>query len=86
MFVFGEGKYINLGGGFKYFYFHPYLGKISNLTEIFQMSLNHQPEMDSRIHCNWIMSFLSLFVRPRFPQCGAQRKNGKHRGVVTRFL
>ena len=25
-----------LGGGFKYFYFHPYLGKISNLTNIFQ--------------------------------------------------
>ena len=27
----------NLGGVFKYFYFHPYLGKISNLTNIFQM-------------------------------------------------
>ena len=25
-----------LGGGFKYFYFHPYSGKISNLTNIFQ--------------------------------------------------
>ena len=25
----------NLGGGFKYFYFHPYFGKISNLTSIF---------------------------------------------------
>ena len=25
-----------LGGGFKYFLFHPYLGKISNLTNIFQ--------------------------------------------------
>ena len=25
-----------LGGGFRYFYFHPYLGKISNLTNIFQ--------------------------------------------------
>ena len=24
-----------LGGGFKYSYFHPYLGKISNLTDIF---------------------------------------------------
>ena len=24
-----------LGGGFKYFYFHPYLGKWSNLTSIF---------------------------------------------------
>ena len=25
-----------LGGGFKYFLFQPYLGKISNLTNIFQ--------------------------------------------------
>ena len=32
-----------LGGGFKYFLFHPYLGKISNLTNIFQMGWNHQP-------------------------------------------
>ena len=24
------------------FYFHPYLGKISNLTSIFQMGWNHQ--------------------------------------------
>ena len=35
---------IHLGGGFKYFcYFHPYLGKWSNLTNIFQMGWNHQP-------------------------------------------
>ncbi len=33
-----------LGGGFKYFYFHPYLGKISNLTNIFQMGWNHHLE------------------------------------------
>ena len=26
-----------LGGGFKYFYFHPYLGKIPILTNIFQL-------------------------------------------------
>ena len=33
-----------LGGGFKtFFYFHPYLGKISNLTHIFQIGWNHQP-------------------------------------------
>ena len=25
-----------LGGGFKHFYFHPYLGKIPILTNIFQ--------------------------------------------------
>ena len=32
----------NWGGGFKYFYFHPYLGKIPILTNIFQMGWNHQ--------------------------------------------
>ena len=30
-------KYFFLGGGFKYFYFHPYLGKTPILTNIFQM-------------------------------------------------
>ena len=36
-------KYDDLGGGFKYcFYFHPYLGKWSNLTNIFLMGWNHQ--------------------------------------------
>ena len=33
-----------LGGGFKYFLFSPYLGKIPVLTNIFQMGWNHQPE------------------------------------------
>ena len=28
-----------LGGGFKYVYFHPYLGKISDLTTIVRMGL-----------------------------------------------
>jgi len=32
----------SLGCGFKHFYFHPYLGKISNLTDIFQRGWNHQ--------------------------------------------
>ena len=33
------------GGGFKYFcYVHPYLGKISYLSNIFQMGWNHQLE------------------------------------------
>ena len=32
-----------LGGGFKdYVFFHPYLEKWSNLTNIFQMGWNHQ--------------------------------------------
>ena len=40
-----------LGGGFKYFLFssfHPYLGKIPILTNIFQMGWNHQ--LDWYIH------------------------------------
>ena len=31
-----------LGGGFKYVYFHAYLGKWSNFTNIFQRGWNHQ--------------------------------------------
>ena len=31
-----------LGGGFKYFYFHPYVGQIPIFTNIFQMGWNHQ--------------------------------------------
>ena len=30
----------------KIFYFHPYLGKIPILTNIFQMGWNHQPVYD----------------------------------------
>ena len=33
-----------LGGDFKYFYFHPYLGNIPILTNIFQRGWNHQLE------------------------------------------
>ena len=37
-----EWSYLKLVGGFKYVYFHPYLGKWSNLINIFQMGWNHQ--------------------------------------------
>ena len=44
-------------GGFMYFYFHPYLGKWSNLTHIFQVGwFNHQlDEIGNRIYTlkNW---------------------------------
>ena len=37
--------YLRTGWWFQiFFYFHPYLGKWSNLTNIFQMGWNHQPE------------------------------------------
>ena len=41
-----------LGGGFEYFFiFTPYLGRWSNLTNIFQMGwFNHQPEFDFHTH------------------------------------
>ena len=43
-----------LGGGFKYFYFHPYLGKWSNLTNIFQMGWNHQLDyLMTALTCRW---------------------------------
>ena len=37
--VIGGSRYIytKLGDGFKYFYVHPYLGKIPILTNIFQI-------------------------------------------------
>ncbi len=38
------------GGGFQYVYFHPYLGKISNLINIFQMGWNHQPVICYQAH------------------------------------
>ena len=33
---------ISLGGDFKYFFFHPYLGKWSNFPSVFQIGWNHQ--------------------------------------------
>ena len=38
-----------LVGGFRYFYFHPYLGKIPSLTNIFQGGWNHQLVLVSKI-------------------------------------
>ena len=44
-----NGRGPDLGGGFKCFLFHPYLGKIPTLTNIFEMGWNHQAE----IFCGW---------------------------------
>ena len=43
---FSVGRKEKLGGGFKYFYFLPYLERWSNLTNIFEMGWNHQLEND----------------------------------------
>ena len=41
--------------GFKYFYVHPYLGKMSNFTNISQTGWNHQPDIKkiSRTSPSW---------------------------------
>ena len=58
------------------FYFHPYLGKISNLTNIFQLSWNHQP-----LIC-WYFpgvvrrcySYSDLILEPPCPRSGPKRR------------
>ena len=56
----------NLGGGFKYFYFPPYLGKISHLTNIFQMGWNHQLVMVSQKECQTRIAVVAcVFLRKR---------------------
>ena len=48
-----------LGGGFIFFYFCPELGRWSNLTNIFQMGWNQQPDiqdhsfLDHHTHATW---------------------------------
>ena len=45
---FNEGGFLDepcLGGGYKYFYFHPYLGSNSNFDQYFQMGWNHQRDV-----------------------------------------
>ena len=37
------------------FYFHPYLGKIPILTNIFQMGWNHQLDWDARLHMSYVL-------------------------------
>ena len=50
-----------LGGGFKYFfYFHPYLGKWSDLLNMFEMGWNHQLGMFRG--CRYIHHAWSLWV------------------------
>ena len=40
----GRGTVYNRLLVLNIFYVHPYLGKVSNLTQFFQMSWNHQPD------------------------------------------
>ena len=52
---------VYLGGGFKYFYFHPYLGKIPILTNIFQLGWNHQ------LVTLWLGGFGRIFIFTPIP-------------------
>ena len=56
IFCWGQQK---LRGGFNFFYFHPYLGKWSNLTNIFQMGWNHQLEKQLR---RWYTCFCQVGI------------------------
>ena len=47
----------------KSFYFHPYLGKIPNLTNIFQMGWNHQLET-----CGFLEKFKNVLQRIQHAQ------------------
>ena len=75
-------KYINVyttRWWFQTFYFHPYLGKISNLTDIFQMAWNHQLDKMGPKNRLYIISPINRinpscpFVRPFI-------------GVITPFI
>ncbi len=59
----------HLGGGFKHFFFHPYLGKWSNLTNIFQLAWNHQLAIQLRRSLSTTMDAMGCFrTRKRFPR------------------
>ena len=46
------------------FYFHPYLGKIPILTNIFQMGWNHQLDWDARLHMSYVLK--QVFIMKLF--------------------
>ena len=51
--------FLQLGGGFKHFNVHPYLGKWSNLTNIFQMGWNRQLVILSK--SRWMFDFYAIW-------------------------
>ena len=77
-----------LGGGFKYCYFHPYLGKWSNLTNIFQMGWNHQlvfpwvPKKEGR----WTWKWGRAVINKKPPSVGWIRHRGWVGAVVPTQL
>ena len=58
-----EDVNVYLGGGnSNMFYFHPYLGKISMLTNIFQMGWSHQPVIDGQQNGSLFWEFLGNYI------------------------
>ena len=55
----GVWENILLGGGSNFFYFHPNLGKISTLTNIFERGWNHQLDYVPKLGCVSRQLFLS---------------------------
>ena len=65
-----------LVGGFKYFFFHPYLAKIPNLTNMFQRGWNHQPD-DAFLNSLFskdphIMGHSFMYIKPWQPNYGGR--------------
>ena len=50
-----------LGGGSNIFYFHPYVGKWSNLTNMFQMGWNHHLVYLKPCHRSCCLIFVCVF-------------------------
>ena len=70
---------LKLGGGFKIFYFHFYLGKWSNLTNIFHMGWNHQ--LVNFRNGKWTSEQTLRLFRP-FPRIDARSVETSHRQVI----
>ena len=70
------------------FYFHPYLGKIPILTNIFQMGWNHQPDLfcvspifplmtGSWLRPGWVRRVISMQI---VPQCSKRVGSAQYQG------
>ena len=70
-----------LGGGFILFNFHPYLGKWSNLTHIFQMGWNHQlVEHIAKMKVSFFLRKIEGFCSPGSKPNGTTAKTKSRNG------
>ena len=63
------------------FYFHPYLGKISDLTNIFQMGWNHQLDM-ILCHLRWWLRFFREEIQPVLNDMEVSENNGTPKSSI----